>query len=220
MARYCVLAFAAVIAVLATAPGAPAATGTARFTAAPYAGPATQAAHLHFRLAPGYKQLVGALGGNPLMGVFRRTRTLASGNDCVDDLAASGRARRIPPDRRGDVLQLVRGQDTPQGPPSKYLRILSSGHTSTLRWYIGPTWSWPRTSPSASDPELTAVAVMRAPTRFASTGTNWAVLRISLTSSCRTTRAARIVELQRAIRAGLILPGRVHAAPGVASETA
>lgn len=210
----------AAVALLTLPSAALGATGTGAFAVSSPAGGGTQAAHLHFWLAPRYEQLVGALGGNPLIGDFRRPAQQAGRPGCVDDLEASGRAQHGPPVRRGDRLQLVHGREPAPGTRSKYLRVVRSGHTGALRWYVGPTWSWPRTSPNPNHAQLAAVAVMRAPARFVSPRLAWAVVTISLMSSCRETPALQIRELGHAIRTARIVAGPAHAPQGVPTETA
>lgn len=219
MVQKAVVALLSLVAVLAAGPpGAAAATGTARFTVPPAA--AAQPSHTEFWLPPGYEQLIGAMGGNPAIGNFRRTVTSTSRRNCVDSLEAFGRAQHAPPTVRGDRVQLVKGHEPGYGARSKYLRVIRSGHTGKLRWYVGPTWSWPRTAPNPRYTNLTALAVLRAPSRFVPARTPWAVVTLGLNSTCKKGQSALISELSRAIRATRIVAGRATAAPGVPVATA
>ncbi len=198
---------------LAAAP-ASAAVGTTRLLV-PGGSGGRPVAHLHFALPAGYRQLVGALEGRPAIGAYR-----APGKRCGSELEAVGRARVTGLDRRGDRLRLVRGNEPRAGARSTYLRIERMGHVGGGRWYVGPTWSWPRTAPNPRVTALTAAALLPAPRRFTGAHMRWVLVTISVSAACRADVAGTTADLVRAVRAVRILPGHAHVVAGVPTETA
>ena len=191
------------------------ATGTARIRTA------TRVARLHleFPLPAGYAQLMGAMGGNPLIGEFSRTSTV-SGTRCVSSLEVVGMARKTRPQARGGKLRLIVGNEPGPGARSKWLRIDREGGSGSAHWYVGPTWSWPRGRPRPGD-ELDAVLVRRAP---AALHRRWLVATLALTTSrepaCSDARDRAIAELPATVRAVRVVEGKAGPARGAATATA
>jgi hypothetical protein len=190
--------------------------GTARFRVLSSGATRPAAAHVRFWLPPGYRQLVGALEGNALIGSYRQHFNRSDGSSCSVELEADGQARSSPPRRRGDRLQHRRGDKPESG---TYVKVQKSGRIGSLRWYVGPSAT---RNPVTGELELVGIAVRRAPPRFVPAKRKWAVMTISIGGwqSCGPGRSETRKILSRAIRSVRIVAGRARAVPGVPTETA
>jgi hypothetical protein len=195
----------------ATAKSAGDERGRARFRAPSPRSKRLPPAHVQFSLPPGYRQLVGALGGNPAIGRYTRPFKRRSGGPCAVDLEASARARSAPPSRRGDRLRHLRG-DRPE--TGTFVKVEQEGRVGSLRWFVGPAAT---RDPGTGKLQLVGIAVRRAPARFVAPKTAWAVFTISIRGwqDCGPGRVATVRTLGRAIRSVHLVAGRPRAVPGV-----
>jgi hypothetical protein len=190
--------------------------GTARFRVPSRGTKRPPAAHVRFWLPPGYRQLVGGAGGNPVIGSYRQPFKRSDGSTCSVQLESSGQARSAPPKRRGDRLQHRRGDKPESG---TYVKVQKAGRVGSLRWYVGPSAT---PNPVTGEAELVGIAVRAAPRRFVPAKSNWAVVTITISGwqACGPGRGETARTLGRAIRSVRIVAGRPHAVPGVPTTDA
>jgi hypothetical protein len=189
--------------------------GTARFRVLSR-GTRPAAAHVRFWLPPGYRQLVGALEGNAMIGSYRQHFNRSDGSICSVELKAEGQARSSPPRRRGDRLQHRRGDKPESG---TYVKVQKSGRVGSLRWYVGSSAT---RNPVTGELELVGIAVRRAPPRFVPAKRKWAVVTISISGwqSCGPGRSQTRNTVSRAIRSVRIVSGGARSVSGVPTEPA
>jgi hypothetical protein len=94
------------------------------------------------------------------------------------------------------------------------MKVQNEGHLGSLRWYVGPSAA---RNPETGKVELVGIAVRRAPGRFVTPKTSWAVITVAISGwqTCGPGRGEAANTLGRVVRSVRIVAGRAHAVPGV-----